>query len=279
MKRFVAILASLIALDAAAWSGDGHSIIAEIASRRLTPEARREAERLLGAGVSLASASSWADDVRTERPETYKWHFVNVPMATVAYDPAIHCVSGPTGDCIVAALERARDTLTCPAGDDARRDALRFALHFIGDLHQPLHTIAEQRGGNDVKVEIEFRGARCPKCTARRTQDNLHQVWDTVIIGQTTWNWGAYVTRLEEGWLRSAEARGADAGRVEDWMAASHRTAAEVWPWLPADNVIGDDYYGKALPIVDRQLGLAGLRLARFLNETLAPKRMRKKCA
>lgn len=279
MKRLLALLACTLSLDAAAWGADGHSIIGELASRRLTPEARQEMERLLGAGVSLASISNWADDVRDDRPETYNLHFVNYPLAQDRYNPATDCPPSPKGDCIAAALQRFRETLTCPAGDAARREALKFVAHFIGDLHQPLHTVTEFRGGNDVKVEVEIREGRCPKCTPRRTPGNLHQVWDSSLITQTVWNWGAYVTRLEEGWLRSPEARDADAGSVIDWMEAAHREAARAWPWLAADNVVNDEYYRKALPVVDRQLALAGVRLARFLNETLPAKHSRQKCS
>ncbi len=86
------------------------------------------------------------------------------------------------------------------------------------------------------------------------------------------------MTRLETGFLASAEAKGADAGTLDDWMLGAHRAAGEAWPWLPADLLIGDDYYRKALPIVDRQLALAGLRLARFLNETLPARNRRASC-
>jgi hypothetical protein len=279
MRRLFAVLACTLTLEAAAWGADGHSIIAELASRRLTPEARQEMERLLGAGVSLASISNWAEDVRDERPESYNWHFVNYPLAADRFNPATDCAASPKGDCIAAALRRFRETLTCPAGDAARREALRFVVHFIGDLHQPFHTVAEFRGGNDVKVEIEIRDGRCPKCTPRRTQGNLHQVWDHSLITLATSNWGAYVARLEDGWLKSPEGRGGDAGSVVDWMEASHREAARAWPWLAADKIVNDEYYRKALPVIDRQLALAGVRLARFLNETLPAKHAREKCS
>jgi hypothetical protein len=278
MKRLLCTLACIAAANALAWGGDGHSIIAEIAQRRLTPEARQEMERLLGPGVSLASVSNWADDYRADHPETFRWHFINFPVKEDRYDRAIACAPTPTGDCIVVELERERMTLSCPAGDAARRDALKFAAHLIGDLHQPFHTITEDQGGNLIKVEVDIRAGKCPKCAPRRTQENLHSVWDSSLIAATTWNWGAYVTRLETGFLAGAEARDADAGTIDDWMLASHRAAAEVWPWLPADLLIGDDYYRKVLPILDRQLALGGLRLARFLNENLPARLRRASC-
>ena len=269
MIRTIAAFATCLATQAFAWGPDGHAIVAEIASHRLTPEARAEAERLMGPGVSLASFSSWADDIRPERPETYNLHFVDIPVHEDAYDPAVHCKATPKGDCIINALARERMTLLCDGGDASRRDALRFAIHFIGDLHQPLHTVDEARGGNDIKLDVEIHNGKCPKCQVRRTQENLHQIWDSSLISQTAWNWGQYVTRLEQGWLSSDAARAADAGGVMEWMIETHKVAGTFWDWTPADHLVGDDYYTKALPIVDKQLSLAGLRLARFLNETL----------
>jgi hypothetical protein len=278
MRQLVCFLVAWLALDACAWGSDGHSIIAEIAQRRLTPEARAEMERLLGPGVSLASVANWADDLVKLRPQTTRWHFINVPVKEERHEVKAFCATRPTGDCIVAELARERAVLSCPSGDTARRDALKMAAHFIGDLHQPFHTIGDEAGGNLIKVELEIRNGKCPRCTPRRTQENLHSIWDSGLITNTVWNWGAYVTRLEEGWLASPDARGADAGTIEDWLAGSLGAARLVWPWLPEDRLIGDDYYRKVLPIVDRQLALAGLRLARFLNETLPTRYARAAC-
>lgn len=279
MKRIACALACLAAANALAWGSDGHSIVAEIAQRRLTPEARAEAERLLGTGASLASISSWADDYRAENPDTELWHFINIPVKDESYDRAALCAPRPNGDCILNELDRVRATLSCPASDAARREALRFAVHLIGDLHQPFHTIAEDRGGNLIKITVDIRAAgRCPKCTPNPRPDNLHALWDSGLITNSVYNWGAYVTRLETGWLASSEAAGADAGTVEEWLLSSHRVATEVWSWLPADRVIGDEYFRKAQPLVDRQLGRAGLRLARFLNETLPTRNRRATC-
>lgn len=80
---------------------------------------------------------------------------------------------GADGHSIVAEIERLREQLSY-GNDDARREALRFAVHFIGDLHQPLHTVAEEIGGNGIRVDYEVRGLRCPRCVPKRTQDNLH---------------------------------------------------------------------------------------------------------
>jgi hypothetical protein len=91
MKRFAALLACAAAANAFGWGADGHSVIAELAQRRLTNEAKLEMERLLGPGVSLASLSSWGDDIRPDRPETSNWHFINFPAKEDKYDLAVVC--------------------------------------------------------------------------------------------------------------------------------------------------------------------------------------------
>ena len=270
IARNVALWFVFAAPPVAAWGPDGHSIVAEIAQRRLTPAARAEVEMLLGPGHSLASESSWADDVRDARPETYNWHFVDIPIASETYDPARDCAPSPKGDCVVAELERLQRTLRC-GNTEARREALRFAVHFVGDIHQPLHTVGDARGGNDIPVTLQVHGLRCPTCAVKSIPDNLHAAWDASLISATTWSWGAYVARLESGWLTTSEARDVTFGTPVDWANESHAVARDVWTWLPADHVIRDDYYAKAVPAIDRQLGRAGLRLAGFLDRAFRP--------
>jgi hypothetical protein len=114
-----AAFACAFASHALAWGQEGHSIVAEVAQRRLSPEAARMVERLLGRGHSLASVASWADDVRDMRPETSNWHFVDIPLAAPKYDAARDCKNDPKyGFCIVAELDRLRRELRCATGND-----------------------------------------------------------------------------------------------------------------------------------------------------------------
>jgi hypothetical protein len=274
LARTLILILGLCACAAArAWGPEGHSIVAEIAQRRLSPAAAARVEELLGKGHSLASEASWADDIRDERPETSHWHFVDIPISAKAYDPRRDCRPNPRGDCVVAELDRLENELRCAPTEALRRDALRFAVHFVADVHQPLHTVGDERGGNEIRVEVRIDPLRCERaCRPTHFRTNFHALWDETLITNTTWSWGAYVRRLENGWLRSTAARDSAAagGTPEQWANESHAVAREVWSWLPADRVIDDDYYRKVLPLLDQQLGLAGLRLARFLNEAYA---------
>jgi hypothetical protein len=253
-----------------AWGPDGHSIVAEIAQRHLGVHARAEVRRLLGDGRSLAAEASWADDIRTDRPETFNWHFVDIPLEEPSYRASRDCRATPKGDCIVAELERARQALRCGSAGE-RREALRWVVHLVGDLHQPLHTLAEEQGGNTVAVDVSIGGLRCPACLPARSAQSLHGLWDASLVAATARHWGAYVRRLEDGWLTTHEARDAARGDVVDWANETHGVARIVWSWTPVHGVVGLAYYRKALPVLDRQLGRAGLRLAAFLDEALAP--------
>ena len=269
IRCLVGTAVAMAAGPVAAWGPDGHAIVGEIAQRRLSPTARMEVEALLGAGHSLASEATWADDARADRPETLNWHFVDIPIASDTYDARVQCAPSPKGDCIVAALERLRTRLRC-GSVESRREALRFATHLVADIHQPFHTVAEEHGGNGIKIDVAIRGARCPRCAPRRASDNLHSLWDSTLIAATARSWGAYVTRLEAGWLAGAEAREAARGTPRDWAIESHGVARDVWPLTRESRYVGDAYYDRVLPLLDRQLGRAGLRLARFLDAAYA---------
>jgi hypothetical protein len=142
-------------------------------------------------------------------------------------------------------------------------------VHFVGDIHQPLHTVNEARGGNDISIEVRMSGAKTCKggsCPIRPYRSNFHALWDIGLIQATTWSWGAYVDRLEAGVLSKA-APGDTGGSVTSWAEETHKAAQVVWNALPATHTVDDTYYQKVQPVLDSQLALAGLRLARFLNE------------
>jgi hypothetical protein len=263
------LLLLLLAPPARAWGPDGHAIVGEIAQRRLTPQAAEAVAALLGPRASLASFGSWADDERARDRSTAGWHFVDIPLEETRYDAARDCVhDGRAGDCVVAAIERERAVLACPnAPEAARQRALKFLLHFVGDLHQPFHALAEMRGGTRVEVTIATReGVR------GRTPYNttLHAAWDEAMIEKTRWSWGGYVERLETGFLAGADAAALSRGTPVDWAEETHAVAVRLYRGVPANFVLDDAYRLSILPDLDRQLALGGLRLAALLNEAFA---------
>ena len=139
-------------------------------------------------------------------------------------------------------------------------------------IHQPLHAVGDERGGNGIPVVVFLKGLACTQACKTPLLSNFHAAWDSDLIHAAVFAWGSYVDRLEQGWLKTPAAQkpGIDGGAPADWAVETHAAAQTVWNLLPPDHMIGDSYFQTALPVLDRQLGVAGLRLARFLNEAYA---------
>lgn len=273
----VGAIATVLSSAALAYGEEGHSIVAEVAQHRLNAPALEQVEHLLGKGVSLASIASWADDYRAAHKETSNWHFVDIPLSATNYDEARDCKSDATyGDCILRELDRLNVALRCSTNDEERRMALKFAVHFLGDLHQPLHAVGDERGGNLVHVKGTIKGNTCTtKCELDPDVDNLHSVWDTTLIRRDVYDWGAYVEHLESTWLKTNTFEEHYTGDAPlDWALQTHAVAGMVWnaKTVPPDGALSEQYFQMAVPILDQELALGGVRLARFLNSALAPK-------
>lgn len=251
-----------------AWGAQGHHVVARVAWALMTPAARATASLLLGGGqTEFITAATWADEVRQDRPETYRWHFVNIPPGG-RYDAARDCRSTEQGDCIIAAIARARAELVDPLRSAAlKAESVKFLAHFVGDLHQPLHTIdAHDRGGNDVAV-----AALRPEGRAT----NLHAAWDTGLINLSMETEAARATRLVDDLKTQPVDASLDVVR---WALDSRDVALRVVYRYPSFTLAGpsrepvtldDAYRAAAAAAIDLQLALAGARLAAILNVIL----------
>ncbi len=252
-----------------AWSVKGHAVIADIASSRLTPATRKNLNLLLGKN-SLASIANWADAIRTDQPETFGWHFVDIPRNATGFSEERDCYrpqdKGPTSqtdhhNCVVDRIEMFRQVLG--DGNASERDrliALMFLVHFVGDLHQPLHAIEDARGGNDIKVRV-FGADQCGSYPC-----SLHGAWDYSLVEHTGYSEEEYVRHLQ-GLIRKEHLEQKAGGSPADWANESHSEAIEIWVNNGAS--IDEAYYQAHIRLVDERLALAGLRLAGLLNETL----------
>lgn len=264
------VLAALLAVRPApvqAWGAVGHHVVARLAWALLTPGARDRASAILAGGRDeFIAAATWADEIRSARPETYNWHFVDIPVGQARYDEARDCPATDRGDCVILAIARARAVLADPQRPlDQQTEALKFLIHFVGDLHQPLHAVDNHdRGGNDVKVE-PLRGT-----DGRAT--NLHAVWDTGLINLSDETEAARADRLLADVRSRPPAAGLD---VVKWAEESHALAeARVYAYPgfspagpPANPIVLDESYrAQALLAIDRQMSIAGVRLAAILN-------------
>ena len=177
MTRFLPVLAlacAFVAGDASAWSAEGHRIVAHIADAGLSPAARAEVERLLAgeADPTLAGISTWADELRDSDPElgkrSAKWHYINFD-GRCGFEPPRDCKGN---NCIVTQTNRVYRILADSSRDTAERAvALKFVVHLVGDLHQPMHASPrDDKGGNEYQVNLGGDGS------------NLHRIWDGTII-------------------------------------------------------------------------------------------------
>jgi hypothetical protein len=242
-----------------AWGPDGHRIIADIAEQYLKPAAARQVRALLAIEntATLADVSNWADEISPQRPETARWHYVDIPLDAAGYDAARDC---PQNACVVAQIERFTGELSDARQPPRKRlEALKFLVHFVGDIHQPLHAANNNdRGGNDVKVSFDGRDT------------NLHLLWDIWLLAPAVnGDDRAYAMRLAHA-ITPAEAEAWANGSPADWANESHDIARRiVYGALPHEGALPATYAARALPVANEQLEKAGVRLANVLNGAL----------
>lgn len=236
---------------AAAWGPTGHRVVGAIAQEHLTPAARQGVEQLLGRD-SLAEVSTWADFIRSD-PDWRRaddWHWVTLPEG-VSYDES---EKNPRGD-VLEALQRFEATLRDPQAPlQDRQEALKFLVHMVGDLHQPLHVgTGDDRGGNQVLV------------TWFGEPSNLHTVWDSEIIDSEELSFTEWVAFLDV----SADERAAwQQGSYLDWAEESRALRGVVYDL--GDRRLSWDYRFRALPVIEQRLRQGGVRLAHVLNRIYA---------
>jgi hypothetical protein len=231
----------------------------------LTPQAKAAAKELLGgANISDAEVVNWADEVRRERRDTVPWHFVNIPHDAKGFDRER---DGREGENIIDAIEREAKVLgdkTQPR--EKRVEAMKFVVHLVADLHQPLHCVDRNgdKGGN-TRLMFFFD---------RRKADSLHYVWDTAILREVLGK--RPIAPVAQAMSKSITAKQRTewaTGTPEQWANESHRLAVEkVYVSVPADGpppkLTRADVV-KATPVVTEQVKRAGVRLAAVLNAAL----------
>ncbi|WP_457443767.1 S1/P1 nuclease [Roseateles sp. P5_E4] len=236
-------------LSASAWGADGHRLIAELAESQLSPAATAEVGRLLKQepGATMASVSTWADEKRSG--STAPLHYVNLPEDDCNYSRQRDC---PDGRCVVEAIKAKVAILKSHASETERLIALKYVIHLVGDIHQPLHVgLASDKGGNLFQVRMGRRGS------------NLHAVWDAELIKRRP---GGLARLFNEAALavKSASASMEAAGWAAESCEARRRDG-----FYPGNRQINAEYAADWDSELVRRLSLAGARLANVLNETL----------
>jgi hypothetical protein len=275
--------------NANAWGNEGHEIVGEIAMHYLQPAVRQRVMAMLAADIDpltahdLLSETTWADRFRdsdrnstkVHYDQTRLWHFVDIELTAPSIDaacfnhpqlPAGSAASlGPASDCVVDKINEFSAELgssSVSAGEKLL--ALKFLLHFIGDVHQPLHASDENdSGGNAKHVSAASLGS-----------GTLHGFWDTQLVGLLGVDPIGIGDTLSKG-ISSVNASIWSKGTATDWALESFAVSKSVvYAKLPRPNakgvyVLPSVYTKTAREAIATQLSRAGVRLAAVLNQAL----------
>jgi hypothetical protein len=257
--KMVAMGMALFALPspALAWGKTGHRVVAALADAQLSGLARAHVKELLGV-ESLAEAATWPDDMRSAPGQFWQktatpWHYVT--LNGIVYDHA-----PPEGDALDA-LNRYRATLQDPNANIADKQlALRFIVHLVGDLHQPLHVgKCCDKGGNEVKVKWFGRDL------------NLHSVWDSALVEEEQLSFSELAAKLQRHTSNADVLAWWDIN-PRDWISESAQLRETVYPERnrkdpKAPPELSYGYVYKYTPLMEQRLKQAGVRLAAYLND------------
>ena len=319
--RRALFLVSIVALMAAflfctpsaawAWGCEGHQVIALIAERNLTPHALEMVNRILhdspidptlsryckeAPAGAMADASTWADDIRAQLPDTAPWHYVDIPLGTSRREIAKFCPLPES--CVTQAIAAQLAVVRSPGGDPRKQaEALRFVIHFVGDVHQPLHAATnDDQGGNCVPVAFFDALPQLRNPGSESYVPNLHGVWDVNILGRMTMGktTAQVASELDQSYRSRIVRWKKGSADVEGWAWESHLLAqSKVYGKLPVripveapqtvkscaeDNHIAarmlrlnehltQPYQNIASQVVQQQIAKSGARLALLLNQ------------
>lgn len=267
--------------SAFAWGQLGHSVIAEVAQRHLSPAAQAKLKELIG-DTSLAAISNWADDYKftPEGKSTYRWHFVDIDINRSTYDVAIDCNDlNNQGTCIVQGLPAAISILKDNSrSKDDRLRALKLVVHLAGDLEQPLHASERNgdQGGNKLHVVLN---AKRSDGTAYTRTSTFHSMWDDSLVDLQAYSWGSYADAIDANPLPQVEAPPFDEARIAAWANDTHALGIKAYqllpPGIPDHNdsthavEISNDYALAIKPDLDRELAKGAARLKAILEDAL----------
>mgnify|MGYP000148711562 FL=1 len=250
MRHFKLFLQIILLLNLAfSWGKTGHRTTGEVAEHFLTKKTKIEIKKILQ-NPSLAIASTWSDEMRSN-PDFRKynpWHYANMPL-NITYANSKKSSKGDIVQAIKLSKSKLKDN---DVSLEEKAFYLRYLVHLIGDIHQPLHVgRGEDRGGNDIKVK--WFG----------DDSNLHRVWDTNMID----NYQMSYTELSSHLLLSFSSENIELLSENEWIDESQNKVKIIYSNVRNGDYLGYDYIYENFDIVKIQLFTAGYRLAGTLNE------------
>ncbi len=233
------------------WSKTGHRVIGKVAQEELNGKARRAIKELLD-GQNLASISNFADEIKADRSfrKFSAWHYVNFPADKEYSDVE----PSPNGDLVVGIQKCIEIVKNKSSSKTDKVFYLKMLIHFIGDLHQPMHIgRLEDKGGNDIQLQWFGRSS------------NLHRVWDTNMINDYGMSYSELANSLPE--LNRNERKAIQQGTILNWVEESQDVANQLYESVEVGEKLAYGYSYTWWGTVETQLQKGGLRLAKVLND------------
>ena len=268
-KLLLLIFVLFLPFSVLPWGNVGHETVAYIAEKNLSLATLEKLKPLLN-GETLEEISTWADTYKRNHKNTGPWHYIDLPVRENILEndlPKYYSQKGHDDANIVSQLENEVKTLkdeSAPMKD--RQVALKFLVHFVGDIHMPLHCSDDNdRGGNEKKVK--YFSPKSMKGRGHTT--NLHSLWDNLIEVKAAESYSEYGEELNHKIGQRNKLKW-QSGTFEDWAFESYSIAKEViyadMPAGPAEKSLPKNYHHKMRKIADEQIEKAGVRLAYVLE-------------
>lgn len=233
------------------WGATGHRTIGEIAEGYLRNNTKRKIKDLLN-GQGLALVSTFGDDIKSDKRyrEFYTWHYVNMPFG-VKYEDS---KKNPSGDLVTGIKKCQEIILSKTTSKDDKIFYLKLLVHFMGDLHQPMHVgRSDDKGGNDIQVRWFNDGT------------NLHRVWDSDMINHYNMTYTELADTTDK--ITKDQVKYLEKGSIEDWANETQQFAIKVYGSAKVGEKLGYNYMYENFGLVRSQLQKGGIRLAKLLND------------
>lgn len=260
-KLGLAVVAALLlkANAVMAYGTIGHRVVAEIAQRHLSRHAKKELKKLIGE-EPLAYWANWPDFIKSDTTGKWKsasrWHYVDLPgnLDKTDFISQLKSLKGENLYTQIPAMEAQLKDKSLPK--EQREIALRFLIHLVGDLHQPLHVGRdEDQGGNKIKVSWFGKPT------------NAHAVWDEALVDFQQYSYTEYATVLDV--VNKDTAKSWVDEPMEDWFYESHEISDKIYAHTPENAKLSFGYNYLFVGDLNTELAKGGLRLAKILNEIL----------
>ena len=237
--------------EAVFWGKNGHRATGEIAEKHLTRKAKRSIDKILK-GQSLAFVATYADEIKSDKKynKYYSWHYINMDLDQTYEETE----KNPKGD-LVTGINTCIEILNDKnSSDDEKNFHLKMLVHFMGDLHQPMHIgRKEDKGGNSIQVEWFGKGS------------NLHRVWDTNMIDDWEMSYIELADNADD--LSKTQIETIEKGTLIDWVNEVHIVTNEVYNSVEKGENLRYKYSYNHFGTVRTQLQKGGIRLAKVLND------------